>query len=71
VVNQRANLRRADLEILEATLVNCARSGPESQNRRAVPDFRAHLEGRIGFVEMVNRAKEGRLSALFEQIRFG
>ncbi len=57
VVNHQPSLRRHDLELLEAILTNCVRSGPESQNRSALPDFRSHLEGRIGFVEMINRAK--------------
>jgi RNA-directed DNA polymerase len=70
VVNDRLSLRRSDLEVLEAILTNCARFGPESQNRAGVPDFRAHLEGRIGFVKMIDRAKGQRLRALFEKIRF-
>jgi len=56
-VNRQPSLRRHDLELLEAILTNCVRFGPESQNRSALPDFQAHLEGRIGFVEMINRAK--------------
>jgi len=70
VVNKQINLRRRDFEILEATLTNCVRSGPESQNRRELPDFRAHLEGRIGFAEMVNREKARRLRSLFDAIQF-
>ena len=71
VVNDKLSLRRRDLEKLEAILINCARFGPESQNRKGVPDFRAHLEGRIGYVEMINRAKGQRLRTLFDAIRFG
>ncbi len=70
VVNQQINLRRADLQILEAMLTNCARFGPESQNRQGLPDFRAHLEGRIGFVEMINRSKGQQLRTIFEAIAF-
>jgi hypothetical protein len=70
VVNQTINLRRADLEILEATLTNCVRFGPASQNRIGLPDFRAHLEGRVGFVEMINRTKGERLRRIFQAIRF-
>jgi hypothetical protein len=68
VVNQRMNLRRTDLQLLEATLTNCARFGLESQNRQGLPNFRSHLEGRIGFVEMVNRTKGAQLRSLFEAI---
>jgi RNA-directed DNA polymerase len=70
VVNQRVSLRRHDLELLEAILTNCIRSGPDSQNRAGLPDFRTHLEGRIGFVEMVNRNQGQRLRTLFEAIHW-
>ena len=70
VVNEQISLRRADLEILEAILTNCARHGPESQNRQGLPAFRAHLEGRIAFVEMVNRTKGQQLRTIFTAIRF-
>ena len=68
VVNRKVSLRRRDLELLEAILNNCARFGAASQNRGALPDFRAHLEGRLGFVEMVNREQGQRLRALFDAI---
>lgn len=70
VVNEKVNLRRRDLEILEATLTNCIRFGPASQNRDGHPDFRAHLQGRVGFVEMINPAKARRLRMLLEKVRF-
>jgi hypothetical protein len=69
VVNEKLNLRRRDLEILEAILTNCLRFGLESQNREGLPDFHAHLQGRIGFVEMINPTKARRLRALLEKVR--
>jgi RNA-directed DNA polymerase len=71
VVNEKVSLRRRDLELVEAILTNCVRLGPESQNRGGLPDFRAHLEGRIGFVEMVTRVHGQRLRAIFDAIRWG
>jgi len=68
VVNQHINVKRVDFDRLKATLTNCVRLGPESQNREARPNFREHLEGRIGFVEMVNPDKARRLRKLWEQI---
>jgi hypothetical protein len=68
VVNRKVNLRRRDLELLEATLTNCVRAGPEAQNRERLPDFRAHLQGRIGFVEMVNPQQGQRMRTLFDAI---
>jgi RNA-directed DNA polymerase len=70
VANQRVNVIRADFDRLKATLTNCVRFDPESQNRDAHPQFRAHLDGRVGFVESINPAKGRRLRILFEQIRW-
>ena len=70
VVNQKPNLRRKDLDLLEAILTNCIRHGPESQNRASQPNFRAHLEGRVGFMEMVSREKGKRLRELLQRIQW-
>jgi RNA-directed DNA polymerase len=70
VANQHLNVIRTDFDLLKATLTNCVRRGPESQNRHAHPRYRLHLEGRVGFVEMINPAKGKRLRALYEQIRW-
>ena len=70
VVNEGLSLRRRDLERLEAILTNCARRGPASQNRENRPDFRAHLEGCIGYVEMINAEKARRLKAIFQSIHW-
>jgi len=69
VTNQRINVRRTDFDLIKATLTNCVRQGPESQNRDAHPHFRSHLEGRVGFVESINPARGKRLRAIFDQIR--
>ena len=68
VANQRINVVRADYDRLKATLTNCFRHGPATQNRDGQPAFRAHLEGRVSFVEMVNPAKGARLRAILEKI---
>jgi len=70
VVNEKLNLRRRDLELLEAILTNCVRLGPEAQNRAGVLDFRAHLEGRVGFVEMIASEKGKLLRSLFQEIQW-
>jgi RNA-directed DNA polymerase len=69
-VNQRVNVIRADFDRLKATLTNCVRLGPESQNRDAHPSFREHLDGRVAFVESINPAKGQRLRAVFEKIEW-
>jgi RNA-directed DNA polymerase len=68
VANQHANIARADFDRLKATLHNCVRQGAGAQNRNAHPRFRAHLDGRIGWVESVNPTKGRRLRSMFEQI---
>jgi RNA-directed DNA polymerase len=68
VANRRPNIIRSDFDRLKATLTNCVRQGPESQNREAHPQFRMHLEGRVGFIETINPAKGHRLRELFSQI---
>jgi RNA-directed DNA polymerase len=70
VANRHPNIIRADFDRLKATLTNCVRSGPTSQNREAHSQFQAHLEGRVGFVEAINPAKGQRLRRLFEQIQW-
>jgi RNA-directed DNA polymerase len=68
VANERMNVPRADFDRLKAALNNCAHLGPDTQNRAAHPRFRAHLEGRIGWVESINPVKGQRLRAIFDQI---
>lgn len=68
VVNERPTIARADYERLEATLFNCARTGPAAQNREGHADFRAHLQGRIGWVARVDPARAAWLQELFARI---
>src|SRR6185437_12786764 len=70
VINERLNILRRDFDILKATLTNCVRRSPQTQNRQHHPRFRQHLEGRISFVEMVNPIKGRRLRMLLEQIQW-
>jgi len=68
VTNQRLNVPRDEFDRLKAILTNCIRHGWQSQNRAGQPDFRSHLEGRVGFIESVHSARGARLRKLFEQI---
>jgi retron-type reverse transcriptase len=68
VLNERLNVPRADYDSLKATLHNCARLGPGSQNRSAHDDFRAHLAGRIAHVAQLNPNRGERLRAIFDKI---
>ena len=70
VTNDRVNIVRRDFERLKAILTNCKRLGPGSQNRDGHADFRAHLEGRVAFVESVNAQKGARLRRIFDAINW-
>jgi len=68
VVNRHMNVKRRDFDVLKATLTNCVRLGPDSQDRKGHSNFRAHLEGKVEFVESINPGKGKRLRALFERV---
>lgn len=70
VVNERANISRRDYDRLKATLVNCIRRGPSTQNHERHADFASHLRGRIAHVQHLNPARGEKLLGLFQQIRW-
>ncbi len=68
VLNQHPNIPRRDFDALKATLHNCIRYGPDTQNHTARGDFLNYLLGRIAHVKLVNPRRGARLRALFDQI---
>ena len=70
VVNEKLSVPRAEVERLRAILTNCRRYGPTTQNRDDHPDFRAHLRGRVAWIQSLDPAKGSRLHGMFEQIRW-
>lgn len=68
IVNQHLNIARTDYDRLKAILFNCVKYGPESQNRDDTKDFRAHLDGRITWVENVNWSRGQKLRELYSRI---
>lgn len=68
VVNERTNTTRADYERLRAILHNTASTGAAAQNREGHPDFRAHLLGRVAWVEALNPGRGRRLRADLDRI---
>jgi hypothetical protein len=70
VTNQRINVARRDFDRLKARLTNRVGYGPQSQHREGRPRFRSHLEGRVGFVEMINPNRGKRLRAYLEHIQW-
>ena len=70
VVNQHVNVPRKQYDRLKAILCNCVRHGPADQNRHRHSDFRAHLDGRITWIENVNPRRGHRLRLLFQQVNW-
>ncbi len=71
VVNEGVNVSGRAFDRLKAILENCRRSAnPEDQNRDHHGNFRAHLEGRIAWVEQLNPRRGGKLRSMFDQIRW-
>jgi RNA-directed DNA polymerase len=68
VVNDHVNVSRAYFDELKATLHNCVKTGPVAQNLSRLPDFRAHLDGRVTWVENVNPTRGRKLRAMFERV---
>ncbi len=67
-VNAFPNIDRRKYDRLKAILTNCARHGAQQQNRSHLVDFKAHLLGRIGFVEHANPNRAAKLRALMASI---
>ncbi|MET0546966.1 MAG: RNA-directed DNA polymerase, partial [Caulobacterales bacterium] len=70
IVNDWINVERRTYDALKATLYNCVKHGPNSQSRSSHSNFRAHLEGRISWIEALNPNKGARLRTLFEKIKW-
>lgn len=68
VVNARPGVARPEYDALRALLHNCARTGPDAQNRDGHPAFREHLQGRIAWIATGNPARAAKLNALFARI---
>jgi hypothetical protein len=71
VVNEHTNAPRREYDELKAILHNAARRGPEGENRAGHPDFRAHLLGRIAWVEQLNPGRGRKLRERFARIDWG
>ncbi len=68
VVNAHTNVGRAEYDRLRAALHEAALRGPVAANRAGVPDLRAHLLGRIAWVEALNPARGAKLRHQFGRI---
>jgi RNA-directed DNA polymerase len=68
VVNEHPNVTRPEYDLLKAILHDATRNGVDAANRAGHPDFRAHLLGRIAWVEQLNPPRGRRLRERFAAI---
>ncbi|MFT3841260.1 MAG: reverse transcriptase family protein [Myxococcaceae bacterium] len=68
VVNAGVNVPRDEYDRLKATLHNCLRHGLEAESR-GVENFRAHLEGKVGWVESLNPSRGAKLRAMLNALK--
>lgn len=68
VVNEHPAVPRAERDRLEAILTNAVRHGLTSQNRTGRPQFRAHLAGRVAWVDAAHPGHGAKLRALLDRI---
>jgi RNA-directed DNA polymerase len=68
VVNERLNPPRHEYDLLRAILHNSRVHGPTSKNREALPDFQAHLLGRISWIGSLNPERGEKLRGRFTNI---
>ncbi len=71
VVNVAPNLAREEYDRLRAILHDAATHGPEHANRAGLPNFRAHLTGRVAWASSLNPARGARLHAQLAAIDWG
>ncbi|MDB4359117.1 reverse transcriptase domain-containing protein [Verrucomicrobiales bacterium] len=70
VFNEKPNVRQAEFDQLKAILHNCVESGWQSQNLTKHPEFRIHLEGRVGWIAASNPDRGEKLRALFDRVKW-
>ena len=69
VVNSRPRAARHEYDALRALLFNASRTSMEAQNRAAHPDFRRHVEGRIGWLSSNDPARAAKLHAMLAECK--
>lgn len=70
VVNEKVNVSRKEYDQLKATLHNCVKFGPHTQNNTEHPHFADHLRGRIAHIMQLNPTKGTKLLSIYERIRW-
>ncbi len=70
VVNAKPNISRRDYDNLKATLYNCVKHRPATQNHHGSDHFKTQLAGRLAHIVHINPDKGRRLQALWDEIEW-
>lgn len=68
VVNHGLSLPREEIRRLRAILHNAKKTGLAAQNREGVPNFEAHLRGKLAYLHMVDPARSSPLMRELDEI---
>ncbi|WP_438036130.1 reverse transcriptase family protein [Sorangium sp. So ce204] len=68
VVNDKPSAPREEVRRLRAILHEAKKTGLAAQNRQGVPDFEAHVRGRIAYVQMIDRERAAPLLAALDAL---
>ncbi|XXY51902.1 reverse transcriptase family protein [Sorangium sp. So ce269] len=68
VVNDKPSAPREEVRRLRAILHEAKKTGLAAQNRHGVPDFEAHLRGRIAYVQMIDRERAAPLLSALDAL---
>lgn len=68
MVDERVNVDRREYDALKAILHDASVNGPAAADRPGVPEFRAHLLGRISWVASLNSRRGDRLRDRFDRV---
>ena len=68
VVNDKLSMPREEIRRLRAILHGAKKTGLAAQNRENLPDFEAHVRGKIAYLQMIDRAKATPLLAALDAL---
>ncbi len=68
VVNDKLSMPREEIRRLRAILHGAKKTGLAAQNRENLPDFEAHVRGKIAYLQMIDRAKAAPLLAALDAL---
>jgi retron-type reverse transcriptase len=68
VVNDKLAMPREEIRRLRAILHGAKKTGLAAQNREGLPDFEAHVRGKIAYLQMIDREKAAPLLSALDAL---